>query len=276
MKMRIGLISSAREDGTQLKDSFPEMTILHGKNIIEFFKLHGHQTLQALVFYNLSEPEKEFPSHLNYIRGKSNFKKVPIALLSEKALFFLKPISDPQVRFYTTEGGLFLVLINFFNAVLEKGKLESLISVQRIEEEFQKTLQDKLGQGTVFVSRQVTSEEARKSFFAQRSGEVSTNLVWMKFSLRILDEGSEVFKSNFVGLSDSELEEAGEKILEKAFEDFQFRLDQSLKDGGAVHFLPSDQLQVMDRSPFLKTSKSNFIVFDSGICSIMMELIRYI
>jgi hypothetical protein len=171
---------------------------------------------------------------------------------------------------------LFLALINFFNAVLEKGKLESLISVQRIEEEFQKTLQDKLGQGTVFVSRQVTSEEARKSFFAQRSGEVSTNLVWMKFSLRILDEGSEVFKSNFVGLSDSELEEAGEKILEKAFEDFQFRLDQSLKDGGAVRFLPSDQLQVMDRSPFLKTSKSNFIVFDSGICSILMELIRYI
>lgn len=276
MKMRIGLISSVREDSTQLKESFPEMTILQAKNILEFFQLHGHQTLQALVFYNLPELEKEFPSHLNYIRGKNNFKELPIALLSEKPLFFLRPISDPRVRFYTTEGGLFLALINFFNAVLEKGKLESLISIQRIEEDFQKTLQEKLGQGTTFVSRQVTSDEARKSFFAQRSGEVSTNLVWMKFSLRILDEGSEVFKSNFIGLSESELEEAGERILEKAFEDFQFRLDQSLKDGGAVRFLPSDQLQVMDRSPFLKTSKSNFIVFDSGICSILMELIRYI
>ncbi len=101
-------------------------------------------------------------------------------------------------------------------------------------------------------------------------------MLWIKFSVRILETGSESLKNMFEGSSESELQEYIERLLALAFGEFNQKLEQNLKELGAVRFANSDAMDIKERVPFIKTAKSFPMIFDSNICSILMEVSRYI
>jgi len=276
MKLKVGVVSSSRDDLQEIKKSYADLNLVHSKNIVELYQTQGHQKLDAIVFVKGAQIEKEFSSYLSFLRGKQAFAKLPIALLHEGQLQVTKPFNDPSVRSYSLSGGYFLALLNFLNAVQAQQSLDEVLKIETLESMMEESLTSQLGQSAVFISQQITSDEARESFFVQKSGEMNTNLVWIKFSLRILDSGSEKLKSQYTGLSESEVEQVCESILQKSLEHFNSKIQGHLQDAGAVSFVSMDQMAPLDRGPFLKNSKSYFIRFNSSICTILMEVIRYL
>lgn len=145
-----------------------------------------------------------------------------------------------------------------------------------IQDIFCQSLTEKLGQSSAFIPRLATDDESHGSFFAQKGGEISSNLVWIKFSVRILDEGSKGLKETFKTFTDSEIEETTEKLLDIILDQFQSKLKETLREKGAL-FLPSiDKVSAQDRILLVKASKSKFVIMESGSCSVLLEEIRYL
>lgn len=275
-RIRVGLISENSADAIKLKAEYPDTYVTHAKNILELHQLSGQNKLNAILFLNVPNIQKEFFSFHQFLRSKKDFAQLPIAILTPEPLLFQKPISDPLVRNFHLEDNLFMPLLNFFNSLQSESSLSQLVTQEQIEEDFINALGQKLGKDTTFLSRIANQDEAHESFLCQQSDEICTNLLWIKFSVRILESGSESLKNMFEGSSESELQEYIERLLALAFGEFNQKLEQNLKELGAVRFVNSDTMDIKERVPFIKTAKSFPMIFDSNICSILMEVSRYI
>lgn len=275
-KLRIGLISENSSDAQKLKTEFPDTYVTHAKNVIELHRQCGQNKLNAIVFLNFPELKKDFFSFLQFLRSKKEFQDLPIAILSDETLVLSKPLKDPLVRTFHIQTNLFLPLLNFFNSLQSEGSLSQLVTQEQIEKDFTIALGAKLGKDTAFLSRTATDDEAHESFICQLSDEICTNLLWIKFSARILDSGSESLKKMFSSSSESELTEYIERLLGLAFHDFNEKLNLHLKETGAVSFQNSDQMDPKERVPYIKTAKTFPIIFESSVCSILLEVSRYI
>lgn len=275
-RIRVGLISENPADATKLKAEYPATYVTHARNVIELHQQSGQNKLNAIIFLNVPHLQKEFFTFHQFLRNKKDFATLPVAILSAEPLLFQRPINDPLVRNFQAEGNLFVPLLNFFNSLQSESSLSQLVTQEQIEEDFIQALGQKLGKDTVFLAREANQDEAHESFLCQQSDEICTNLLWIKFSVRILETGSDSLKNMFADSSESELQEYIERLLHLAFSEFNQKLEQNLKELGAVRFVNSDIMDTKERVPYIKTAKSFPLIFDSNICSILMEVSRYI
>ena len=276
MKLRIALISANRDDQLKLKKEFPDLYIHHGRNVLELVQTLPNQPIEAVVFMSDDSLSKDFNSFYNYLRSKPNLKKAPVAILTDSRIQLPTPVKDPLVRMFTKELGIIIPLMDFFHVVKNPASLEKLVTPEKIEELFRTSLGEKLGQGTGFKSRHASDDEARGSFFCQQMDEVSSNLMWIKFSARILENGSSKLKEMYSTLNESEAQQAMENILSLTFKEFTTEINNYLNEVGAARFHGSDKLPMPERSPYIKTAKSTNLIFESSVCSILLEVIRYI
>ncbi len=275
-RIRVGLVSENSADATKLKAEYPVTYVTYARNVLELHQQSGQNKLDAIIFLNFPNIQNDFFSFHQFLRGKKDFQNLPVAILTTSPLVFSKPINDPLIRHFQTDGNLFMALLNFFNSLQSNGALSQLVTQEQIEEDFTNALGQKLGKDTAFLSRAATADEAHESFICQQSDEICTNLIWIKFSVRILESGSESLKNMFSDSSESELQEYIERLLSLAFGEFNQKFEQNLKELGAVRFVNSDTMDIKERVPFIKTAKSFPMIFDSSICSILMEVSRYI
>lgn len=275
MKLRVGMISPNREDSEKLRKEFPDLYLTYGKDIMEFVRNLPSQPMEALVFVAHGNLAQEFKAAHSFIRSKAPLAKVPITILYDGDFELKNILQDPLVRSFSRAGGMFLPLMEFFNVVKDTQALERAVPEDKIEVWFENALSSKLGQGTGFLSRAANNDEAREAFFCQKADEVACNLLWIKFSARILEKGSEGLKGMYASFSEPEMIQMTEKILEMAFTEFKTEINSHLTNIGAAKFLTSDKLAPADRSPFIKNAKSKAILFESSPCAILLEVIRY-
>lgn len=277
LKLRLGLISPQREDLLKIKENFPDVTIVHAKNIIEFIPIAGNNRIDAIIFLDQGNLGAEMRNIHSFLRSKSVMSKIPCLILSEKEDFAIDHlILDTNLRFYNSRGGVFLPVLNFLTAVQDQISAKNILNHDQIYSSFSKALTIRLGQGSEFSHRPATEDELRSSFFCQKSDEISSNLIWVKFVARILNDKSKGLKEMFSSFTEEEIEETTEKILSTAFDEFKVELKKSAQEQGAL-FLPSiDNLKPADRSVLIKQGRSTAVLFESSVCCVVLEEIRYI
>jgi len=275
-KLRIGLISENPLDANKLKLEYPDTYVTHARNVIELHRQAGQNTFNAVVFLNLPEIKKDLFSFHQFLRQKKEFQNLPIAILSSDPVLLSKPFQDPMVRTFKTESNLFMPLLNFFNSLQKEGKLSQLVTQSSIETDFSQALGEKLGKDTQFFSRAALSDETHESFICQLSDEICTHLLWIKFSARILETGSQSLKKMLNDPTESELQQYMENLLKLVFEEFNSKLNLNLDEAGALRFIDSEKMEGKDKVPYIKAAKSFPLIFESNICSILLETIRYI
>jgi hypothetical protein len=275
-KMRAALVSANSEDANKLKQQFPDLYLSHGRNVMEVQRNAGSNKFDAVLFLDAPDLAKEFFAYHNFLRQKKEFAQTPIALITKAPLVLPRVVSDPSVRTFVAADNLFMPLLNFFNSIQSAGSFNELVSQEKIEQSFVSALGQKLGKDTAFTSRAATDDEAHETFICQLSDEVSTNLLWLKFSARVLERSSEGLKKIFGGDSDKDLQEYIENLLTLTFNEFKVGLNIALDESGAVRFANSENLDGKERVPFVKKAKSMPLIFESNVCAILLETIRYI
>jgi hypothetical protein len=274
-KMRAALVSANSEDATKLKQQYPDLYVSHGKNVMDIHRNAGSNKFDAVVFLDAPGLTKEFHTYHNFLRQKKEFQTTPIALITKTPFVSSKIVADPLVRTFTAAENLFMPLLSFFSALQTEGAFQKLVSQEKIESSFISALGQKLGEGTSFTSRAASDDEAHAGFICQLSDEISTNLLWLKFSARILEAGSDGLKAKGA-TSDKELNDYIEQLLTLTFNEFKVGLKVALDESGAIQFANSENLDAKERVPFIKKGKSMPLIFESKVCSILLETIRYI
>lgn len=276
MKQRLGIVSANKDIVTKIREGIPEIFAVHAKNIIEFFQYNGTQAVEGIVIYDEGQTANEFKAIHNFIRSKKGFTQTPILILSENSEFKLSHLmTDPWVRFSLLNAGYFLPVLNFLN--LGKNKNESIhvqLTTDQIVEKLETSLAEKLGHSTVFIGRPASAEESHESFICQMQEEISTNLLWVKLSLRILENGSSNLKQMYQGMSESEFSEISEKILSMVFSEFKSEVISSLLDKQAVPIVDYYTLTSADRAVLSKQMKSEVYLFESKVCGVLLELFK--
>lgn len=278
MRLRVGLISADKNDVARIRESLPDLFVVHAKSIIDFYQINGSQKIDAVIFlYPQGQPTKDFFSSCSFIRTKKAYEKVPVAGISGgEELVAKSVITDPLIRAYTSKEGVFLPLLHFMKLMQNPALIEHPIPADFVETEFEKALSAKVGQGNEFLCRPATDDEAHEGFFAQELCEIASNLSWVKFSARILNEGSKGLKDLFKGLTEEEIEETSSQILRSVLDEYRNEMRRRLLDVGAVFGPLSDSITPQERIQIVKHSKSTFLIFESGVCSVVMEKIQYI
>lgn len=276
MKQRLGIVSTDKDIVTKIREGIPEIFAVHAKNIIEFFQYNGTQAVEGIVFHDEGNIAGEFKAIHNFIRSKKGFNQTPILILSESTNFKLNNLMlDPWVRFSNLNAGYFLPVLNFLS--LGKNAQESMrvqLSTNQIIEKLETSLAEKLGHSTIFMGRPAGSEETHESFLSQMQDEISTNLLWVKLSLRILEKGSDNLKQMYQGMSESEFTEITEKILTMVFSEFKSEVVATLSDKQAVPIVDYYSLSSADRSVLSKQMQSEVYLFESNVCGVLLELYK--
>jgi hypothetical protein len=277
IKLRVGVISSKREDALNIKANFPDLNAVHAKTVFDFITVAGSNKIDAIVFLDEGTLSKEMKNIHTFIRSKHSLKKIPCLILSNNQEFRLEAlVLDPSLRFYYTGAGIFGPILSFLTAVQNQANFDMVVPPEKIRDAFAKSLTARLGQGSNFTYREAVGDESRAGFFCQRSDELSTNLVWIKFVARILNDNSSGLKGLFTNFSEEEIEETSDKILSTAFDDFKIDLKLAIIEQGAVFLPPTDSLAPVDRNALVKQGKSKAVMYESSICNVMLEEIRYI
>lgn len=276
MKLRVALISPNRMDPTNVRDSLPGFMVVQAKNVIEFYQTQGGRPLDAFLFLDHAQLQSEFGAYVNFIRGKPAYKNTPIGVFTEKAMQLNTIIADSKVRNFTTETGLFLAIIGFLTEIESKKNLEAHLDDQVVQSQFSSALSAKLGKNLKINAREANADEAHSTFLSQMSEEIGTNLLWIKFSSRIVEAGSDGLKKMYKNLSEAEVVETSEKILKLILNEFKSHMETQLKTDGAVHFAPTTQIPQQEKNFYIKNAKSKNYLFETDICNVLLEVIRYI
>jgi len=269
------MISANRKDMDRLKQEFPELNISHAKNVMEFTQLAGPQKVDAMVFLSDSAI-KDFHALHTYLRSKPNFRDVPIAVLTRKLGIFPVPISDTSVRNFAAEGGLFLPLLEFFEKIEKKGSFHAMMTSDFLMTAFARSLSEHIGNHPDFTASPACDDDLHAEFQAQLSDEIATNLLWIKFSARILLRNSESLAQLLAQMTETEAQAYQEQILNLTFKKFTEDLWKNLRADGATQFVASMEMAPQYRLPYMKAAQNSGLVFKSDYCHVLLEISRYI
>ena len=283
MRLKVGLISENKLDVDKIKAEFDELHIYHASNVMNLYSTVGSNKIDALVFIGSETKEKaqdqlaqEFSSYHNYIRQKAAFKAVPIAVFTSTPMVNKHIIDDSLVRCHDLDGGFFIPLMGLFEAIQKKQALQNPLENQKIETSFKAALDQAFGPLVDFIPRPATDDEGHSEFRVQLSDEISSNLVWIKYAARLLQEGSEVFVKSSGFLSEEDIANHTQQTLAEVFKNFSSIIVEELKEEGALFFAKSDFIPAAEKAAFIKKAKSHTLLFDSTMCKILVEFIRYI
>jgi hypothetical protein len=274
--MRIGVISPQRSDLDGLSKDFPECHFSHGINVMQFVQAAGSNTYNGLVF---SDPKlaKEFGPVHHYLRSKHQFLNVPVAVISSEPIVVQSPFEDPMLRNYRSSGGLMLPMVDFFSFIANPFKASSFsMSTDEMVESFAGSLSIQLPQHPQFNILPATDDDLHEEFQTQMGNEIASALLWVKFSARVLSEGSQGMAKELGLSSESEITAKEEEILGKAFSDFEKKILEQLTQAGAILFANPNQFPAAAKLPFLKKVKNTGFTLNSPSVRILLELSRYI
>jgi hypothetical protein len=218
---------------------------------------------------------QEFAGNHSYLRQKPAFKNTPLAVLTDGPMLYKYALEDNFVRAYNMDAGFFVPLIGFFKAI-QNGQLKPLVDTQKVEAAMAKAFTSKFGSGVVFTPRAASNDEAHSEFMDQYADEIASNLIWVKYSARILIDGSEKFLASMKSIPEDERTQIAHQTLANAFEEFAGLVTLSLEEEGALFFAKSAALSNSERSPFLKKAKSQSVLYESPFCRILVEFTRYL
>lgn len=278
MKNRIGVIIANKERfDTSL---FPDSHFHFATNVMDFYQIIGSQKPSLIVLQGMeSDTENDLMTSLRYLRKKSDFAKTPILLLTEKADFRLKgPIQDAYLRAFAVGEKMFLKLIDFLVRTKDPESLAKPFRMDEkyLEESFASAMKKRMGLSSDFTVREPSDDERHASFFCQLSAEIPTSLFWVKFSVRILEEGNPAFQKMMEHYTDEERELMSTNLLTLIMDDFRKQLEVPIVKEGAVTFPPSDELEFEDRKAFVKGAKNRSLIFQSDVCCLLFESTQYI
>jgi|GEM_PF-4280482 len=276
MKLRVGLVSSDRNDTVRLTKDFPDLLVTHGKNIIEFVQFAAGKKLDAILFWG-ANLNQEFHAIHAFLRSKPAFRETPLAILTANEEIFQMPVQDPLARnFCFNKDGLFLLLMRFFETVAKPKSMQELIAFEAIQKSFSSALTEFIGDRPDFSTTIAIDDDLHAEFQAQLSDEIATNLLWLKFSARILERNSEKLVSSLKTMSETEGRAYQEELLRLTLKKFGDSLWHPLREQGAMQFLTTDSLPPAARLPFLKRAVHTGLLFQSEFCEVVLEVSRYI
>ncbi len=257
-------------------DALPDMLHYQARNILEYHQAHGTKSPDAFAIFDVGQFEKDLMSVINFIRSKPIYASTPIGLFDPNMIVATAPIRDSKIRFFIHQGSVSLAILNFLSALQVAPNVESILGNQVIETEFKKALNKSLGKDANLSATAATVDETRLPFIAQKTDEISTNLLWTKLSARILEDGSDLFSSGFKDLSETEYITACDNILKVVLGDFKKYMLDDLSNAGALLFLTSEALSPQDKVTFMKNPKVQALIFQNSSVKILLEIIRYI
>lgn len=277
MKQRLGIVSTDKEIVSKIREGNPDIFAVHAKNIIEFFQYNSTQPVEGIVLLDEGHLAKEFKAIHSFIRGKKGFSQTPILILSTQPEFKMESlIVDPFVRFNNLSAGYFLPVLNFLGMSKTPEALKITIPAEKMIEIFETSLAEKLGQATVFLGRACDGDEAREEYLVQTQDEIATNLLWVKLSMRILESGSKGLKEMYQGMPEEQMTEMSEKILSMVANEFKSEVFKELQDKQALSMVDLYSLPTADRNALIKNAKVEVYLFESSVCTVLLELSKYI
>jgi hypothetical protein len=276
MRLKIGLIAENKQIVDRIKAEFDDVHIYYASNIMDFYKVIGTNKTDALIFCGEAKLPEEFSSYYNYIRQKPAFKSTPIAVFTSCPMVNKHVLEDPLVRYHHLDGGFFIPLMGLMEAMQGNRNLQNIFSNEAIEVGLKKALDAALGQDADFKARVATDDEAHSEFLAQATDEISCNLLWIKYAARLLNVGSEIFVKSSGMVTEEQMGNHSRQVLLETFEKFAEAILKALKEEGALFFTKSDTLPGPEKVPFIKKAKSHTVLFESHVCRVLVEFIRYI
>lgn len=276
MKKRIAIISTNASFVDRAKQELGDHYYSTSKNILEFHQKLGSQIPDYMMFLADDFPNgKELMTSLTYARTKIQ-NNIPIAIFTDKPFTFSGLIKDRSIRSFPLSSGFFLADMTMASvATLKPAVGYELIPFEKLQQELLNAIQARIGRDNKFDMRPATDDEIRTEFFCQMTEEVSSNLLWFKFAIRILNKGNDGLKKIYANFTESEMEEAALALLNLVVTDFMDVIKLRLQDEGALFLGDSLSLSGPERKELLSTAKSKPILYSSDVCSIAVELIQY-
>lgn len=278
-KLRVGLVSENKELLESVKNDLPGSYVYYSKTLFELSQNYGNLKLDAVIFTEGTQPgEADLQSSLNFLRLIANFKEALVFFIHHRTDFKLKGLFfDPLLRSYSVFGGTLIPMLQLQSLAngTDPQKFAEPLSQEWLQGEFARPLAAVLGSSSEISGNDATDDEAHSSYLCQSSDEIASNLVWMKFTARILEEGSEGLKRKYASLSDHEIEIKSEMILAQVLSEFKAQVSLRLKDDGAVFLQGFESLNPLERIELVRRGRSSTLIFKSNLCSILLEQIRY-
>jgi hypothetical protein len=276
MKLRVGLVSTSREDLEKIKKEFPDFIFIFAKNVMELAQHSSVKNLDAIILMGTNDTlSKEFLGCFSYLRQKSIFKQTPIITLAQSKILANAPIQDKKVRSYSTQLGLFAPMMDYFTSITNiKG--EHNITEEYLLAEFRDAISRKYNKSGTIEIRASTPDESHTKFLSQDNFEVASNLYWVKFSSRVLNINAEGLMKDFGAADEAALATSLSNLQQGIYSTFKEHIDELLDSKGAMYFKKSDQLSMPDKAPFIKKAKSQTYTFQSPSIAIVLEVIQYL
>lgn len=281
MKERIGVVSWVQDGFEPYKQMFPDTHFHVATTVMDLYVILRSHKPYLIVFIGFDTPgvEGDLYSSMLYLRKKAEYSRTPFLVLPQDPKFTLKrPFRDLLVRTFPTGDGLFLRMVEFVARARTPEALEApyQLDANMVEKSLAAAAQKKLGVSSDFEIRPATDDEAHAQFICQQSVEIPTSRFWVRYTIRILEDGNPAFMAMFKNFTDEERETLSEQLLQKVIQEFMIDIDAAIKKEGAVAFLPSDSLEFEDRKPFIKSAINKTLIFKNDACCLLLDSTQWI
>lgn len=217
-------------------------------------------------------------SVINFIRSKSDCKKLPVLIFYPGAKYeFKNLIADPRVRAFSKNMDPFMALFTIKPFIDNPDAKEAEpLPAHWVQSEFMQSIVNKIGSSAVFSPAAASDDDLHGSFLCQVNLEVRSHLAWVKIGARILERQQDGFAKIFKGISHDIAEQFAENLLTQIASDFQQKLTQELSTRGSLFFSPLEEFSPQDRKVIYASAKSSAFLFQSEQIAILLEIIRYL
>jgi hypothetical protein len=281
-KKRIAIVSHDQKLVDEVKKEMGEIYVYHHKSISELIISLGSTKVEGVILHAGGEMDvTNLRAALSLLRQKSAFKDCPIAFLHMIADFKFKGlIFDAKLRSFSLKDGAFLPILDFKKLVNAFADTPTALpgidfTNEWISDNFSQALQHNMSPATTFTVEDATDDDMHSEFLAQTQGEVSSNLVWVKFSVRLLETEDQGYGQLHSSMSRDELEEAAAKFINRATDEFIMFAHAKIQESNALELQRSSDLTPAERSELTKMAKTSTVLFRSQHCKIVVEKIRY-
>jgi hypothetical protein len=281
-KKRIAVVSLEQKLVDEIKTEMGDIYVYHNKSVSDLIIALGTTKVEGVILHAGGEMDvTNLRAALSLLRQKASFKDCPIGFMHMIPKFKFKGlIFDSRLRSYSLKDGAFLPILDFKKLVNAYADTpNSLPGVdftdQWISENFGQALQHNMEPATSFQVQEATDDELHAEFLAQTQGEVSSNLVWVKFSVRLLDTQTQGYRQLHKSLSREEIEDSALAFINRSTEQFIMFASAKIHESSALDLHRSSELTAPERSELTKRAKSSTVVFKSEHCNILVEKIRY-
>ena len=278
-KLRVGLVSENKDLLEPVKRDLPGSYVYYTKTLFELSQNYGNLKLDAVIFTEGLQPgEANLQASLNFLRQKNNFKESLVFFIHHRTDFKLKGLLfDPLMRSYSVVGGTLIPMLQLQTLAngADPRKFKEPLSQEWLQAEFAKPLANLVGQSSKIECMSATDEESHSSFLCQKSDEIASNLVWVKFTARILEEGSDGLSQAHLFQSGPGTEDLFENLLSRVLTEFKAQVVLRLKDDGAVFLQGFDYLTPQERIELVRRGRASTLIFKSSGCNVLLEQVRY-